>query len=152
MNLPRMGKEELKSISSMGNARQPRTSTPVEGARPWSIEEEPMEMNTPAAQNSSRSSSASAATHPVTQGESALQARAQSAGLCTRLGPKTKPRATDQQGVCDIVVGVLERQGISQENWERLQRMNYPVELLRPPTWVVHQPPGQHLAMWKVHL
>ena len=46
VNLPRMRKEELKSISSMGSTQQPRTSTPGEGAHPRSTETEPMEVDT----------------------------------------------------------------------------------------------------------
>ena len=146
VKLPKIGEEELKSISSMGSTRQPRTSTPVEGARPRSAEVERMEVDTPAVEATSRSSSASMATHPKTQGASALQARAQKTGPRTCPGPKTKQRATDQQGVRDIVAGILERQGMSREDWEQPQRMNYRVEPLSPPTWVVHSPPGQHLA------
>ncbi len=59
---------------------------------------------------------------------------------------KVKPNATDQQGVRDIVANVLERQGIEREDWERSLRTDYRVDPLRPPTWVVHPPPGQHLA------
>ncbi len=130
----------------MGSAQQPRTSTPVEGARPRSAEVEHMEVVAPAVQPTSRSSSASPATRRKTQGVRASQARAQSTGLCARPGPKTKQRTTDQQGVCDIVTGVLERQGVSWEDWEQPQRTNYRVEPLHPPTWVVHRPPGRHLA------
>ena len=61
LNLPRMRKEELKSISSMGSTQQPRTSIPVEGARPGSAEMEPMDVDTAAEQATSRSSSAGAA-------------------------------------------------------------------------------------------
>ncbi len=133
-----MGKEELKRISSMGSARQPRTSTPVEGAHPWSADVEHMEVDTPAVQATSRSSSASVATHPKAKGASTSQARAQSTGPCTLPGLKTKQCATDQQGIHNIVTGVLEHQGVSQEHWEQPQWTNYQVEPLRPSTWVVH--------------
>ncbi len=40
----------------------------------------------------------------------------------------------------------MERQGVEQEDWEQYQGTNYRVEPLRPPTWVIRPPPGQHLA------
>ncbi len=146
VNLPRMRKEELKSISSMGSAQQPRTSTPVEDARPRSAETEPMEVDTPAVLATSQSSSASVATCPKTQGSSASQAQTQLTGPCACLSPKTKQHATDQQRVRDMVAGVLECQGVSREDWEQSQKTDYRVEPLRPPMWVFHRPPGQHLA------
>ncbi len=54
---------------------QPRASTPVEGARPQSAEIESREVDTPAVQATSQNSNAGVATHPVTQGASALQAQ-----------------------------------------------------------------------------
>ncbi len=54
--------------------------------------------------------------------------------------------ATDQQGVHAMVENVMERHGMDQEDWEQSQGLNYRVDPLRPPTWVVHPPPGQHLA------
>ncbi len=130
----------------MGSTRQPRTRTPVEGARPQSAEVQCMEVDTPAVQATSQSSSVSMSTHPKTQGASASQGQAQSTGPRTRLGPKTKQRTADQQGIHDIVAGVLEHQDVNQEYWEQPQKTNYMVEPLRPPMWVVHPPPGQHHA------
>ena len=48
-----------------------------------------------------------------------------------------------------MVAGILERQGVEPEDWERSQRPDYRVDPLRPPTWVVRSPPGQHLASWE---
>ena len=45
-----------------------------------------------------------------------------------------------------MVANVLERHGVDQEDWEQSQGSDYQVDPLRPPTWVVHPPPGQHLA------
>ncbi len=45
-----------------------------------------------------------------------------------------------------MVANVLERQGIEPEDWEQSRGTNYRVEPLKPPTWVVRPPPGQHLA------
>ncbi len=45
-----------------------------------------------------------------------------------------------------MFANVLEHQGIEREDWERPQRTDYRVDPLRPPTWVIHPPPGQHLA------
>ncbi len=70
VNLPRMGKEEVKSISSMGSTQQPRTSTPVEVARARSAETEPMEVDVAAEHATSQSSSAGVVTRPKTQGGS----------------------------------------------------------------------------------
>ncbi len=42
IGLPCLRKEELKSISSKGSSQQPRTSTPVEGARPQLAGTEPV--------------------------------------------------------------------------------------------------------------
>ncbi len=63
--------------------------------------------------------------------------------------PKTKQRATDQQGVCDIVAGVMEWQGVRREDWEQPQRTDYRMEPFKPPTWVVYPSPDKHLAMLK---
>ncbi len=79
----------------------------------------------------------------------ASRAHVQSAGQRKRADQKAKQRATDQQGVRAIVANVLERQGIEPEDWERSQRTDYRVDHLRPPTWVVCSPPGQHLATLK---
>ncbi len=80
VNLPRMGEEELKSISSKGSSQQPRTSTAVEGARPQLAGTEPMEVDTAEVSATSRSSRVGAAARPKNKGASASQARAQSTG------------------------------------------------------------------------
>ncbi len=146
IDLSRMGEEELKSISSKGSSQRPRTSTPVERARPQVTESEPMEVDTAEVPSTSRSSSAGAAVRHKTHGAGASQVQAQSTGQHQRTGPKTKQRATDQQGVRAMVANVLERQGVEQEDWEQSQGTDYRVEPLRPPTWVVYPPPGQYLA------
>ncbi len=146
VNLPRMGEEELKSFSSKGSSQQARTSTPVEGVRPHLTGTEPMEVDTSEVPSTSRSSSAGAAARPKTSGASTSQARAQLAGLCQRAGPKTKQCATDQQGVRAMVTNVMEHHGVSQEDWEQSEKMDYRVDPLNPPTLVVRHPPGQHLA------
>ncbi len=45
-----------------------------------------------------------------------------------------------------MVANALECQGVEQEYWEQSQGTNYWVEPLKPPTWVIRPPPGQHLA------
>ncbi len=45
VDLPRMGEEELKGISSKGSSQRPRTSTPVERAPPQVAESEPMDVD-----------------------------------------------------------------------------------------------------------
>ncbi len=106
-----------------------------------------MEVDTAEVPYTSRNSSSGVAARPKTKGASAPQAQALSTGLCQRTGPKTKQRATDQQGIRAIVTNVMERHGINQDNWEQSQGPDYRVDPLRPPTWVVHPAPGQHLAM-----
>ncbi len=118
------------------------TSTPVEGAHPRSAEVESMEVDTPAVQATSQSSHARMATHPVTQGASAPQAGTQSTGPRSCPDPKTKQCTKDQQGIRDIVAGVLDSRGMGQEDWEQSLRTNSRVEPLPPPTRVVHLPPG----------
>ncbi len=105
-----------------------------------------MEVDTAEVPSTSHGSSAGAAVLPKTKGASALQVQARSTGQRQHAGPKTKPRATDQQGIRAMVANVLEHQGIEQEYWEQSQGPDYRVEPLRPPTWVVYPPPGQHLA------
>ena len=114
-----MGQEKLKSISSKGNAQQPRTSTPVEGVRPRLTGMEPMEVHMLEVSTTSLSSSAGVAAHPKTNGVSALQARAQLTGPHQRVGPKAKQRTTDQQGVRAMVMSIMECHGVSQEDWEQ---------------------------------
>ena len=45
-----------------------------------------------------------------------------------------------------MVANVLECQGIEREDWEQPQGTDYRVDPLRPPTWAIRPPPGQHLA------
>ncbi len=145
-DLSRMGEEELKGISSKGSSQRPRASTPVERARPQVTESEPMDVDTAEVPSTSYGSSAGVAVRPKTKGASASQVQAWSTGPRQHAGPKTKQHATDQQGVRAMVANVLERQGIEQEDWEQSQGLDYRVEPLKPPTWVVYPPPGQHLA------
>ncbi len=116
VDLSRMGEEELKNISSKGRSQQPRTSTPVEGARPQLAGMEPMEVDTLEVPAASYSSSAGVAASPKTKGASASQAQSQSTGLHQRADSKTKQRATDQQGVHAMVAYVMEHHGINQED------------------------------------
>ncbi len=146
IQLPKLGVEKLRSISSKGSARQPRTSTAVEGARLRPSKTESMEADTPAVQATSQNSGASMVTHPATQGASALQTQPKLTGPLSCLDPKTKQRATTPQGVRNIVVGVLESGGVSQEDWEQSLRTNYRVDPLRPPDWYVSKSPGKHLS------
>ncbi len=147
VDLSRIGEEELKGISSKGSSQRPRTSTPDDRAHPQVTESEPMEVDTTEVPSASHSSSADTAVRPKTKGASASQIQAQSTAQRQHASPKTKQHTTDQQGVRAMVANVLERQGAEQEDWEQSQGSNYRVEPLRPPTWVVHPPPGQHLAM-----
>ncbi len=144
VDLSRMGEEELRSISSKGSSQRPRTSTPVEGARPQLAETEPMEVDPSEVPSTSHSSGAGAAVCPKTKGANASQA--QSTGQHQRVGPKTKQRATDQQGVHAMVANVMDHHGVNQEDWEQSQGPDYRMDPLRPPTWVIHPAPGQHLA------
>ena len=146
VDLSRMGEEELKSISSKGSSQRPRTSTPVERARPQVTESEPMDVDTTEVPSTSYGSSAGAAVRTKTKWASASQVQAWSTDPHQHAGPKTKQCTTDQQGIRAMVANVLERQGVEQEDWEQSQGTNYRVEPLRPPTWVIRPPPGQHLA------
>ncbi len=141
-----MGEEELKSISSRGSTQRPRTSTPVECARPQLTETEPMEVDTTEVASTSHSSSAGVAVRPKTKGASASQAQAQSTGPCQHADPKSKQHATDQQGIRAMVANVMECHGIDREDREQSQGPDYRVDPLKPSTWVVYPPPGQHLA------
>ncbi len=102
-----------------------------------------MEVDTPEVPSTSHGSSAGAAVRPKEKG---TDAQAQSTGQRQRADQKAKPRATDQQGVRAMVATVLEHQGMEREDWEQSQGLDYRVEPLKPPTWVVYPPPGQHLA------
>ena len=150
VDLPRMGEEELKGVSSKGKPQRPRTSTPVEHAPPQVAGTEPADVDHQEVPSTSQASSASAAVHPKDIGASASHAQARPTGQRKRADQKAKQRATDQQGVRSMVANVLERQGIEREDWEQPQGTNYRVEPLRPPTWVVRPPPGQHLATLEV--
>ncbi len=86
-------------MSSKGSSQRPRTSTPVECARPQLTETELMEVDTAEVPSTSRSSSAGMAVRAKVKGVSALQAQAQSTGQRQRARPKTKQCATDQQFV-----------------------------------------------------
>ncbi len=141
-----MGEEELKGISSRGSSQRPRTSTPVECAPPQVTESEPMDVDTQGVPSTSQGSSASVAFCPKEKGVNASHAQNQSTGPHKRAHQKAKQRATDQQGVRVMVANVLERQGVEWEDWEQSQGTDYRVEPLRPPTWVIRPPPGQHLA------
>ncbi len=97
--------------------------------------------------STSQGSGGSAAVRPKEKGASASHAQAQPTGQRKRADHKAKQRATDQQGVRAMVANILEPQGVEQEDWEQSHGTDYRVEPLRPPTWVIHPPPGQHLAM-----
>ncbi len=146
VDLPRMGEEELKGISSRGSSQRPGTSTPVERAPPQVTESKPMDVDTQGEPSTSQASGASAAVRPKDKGASASHTQARPTGQRKRADQKAKQRATDQQGVRAMVANVPERQGIEQEDWEQSQGMDYRVEPLRPPTWVILPPPGRHLA------
>ncbi len=105
-----------------------------------------MDVDSQEVPSTSQGSGAGAAVRPKENRASASHAQAQSSGQRKHGDQKTKQRATDQQGVRAMAAGVLERQGVEPEDWERSQRMNYWVDPLRPPTWVLRHPPGQHLA------
>ncbi len=137
------------SSSSQGGSQQARTSTPTERAPPQVAATVPMDVDAQEVPSTSQGSSAGAAVRPKENRASALHTQAQSSGHRKRAGQKTKQCATDQQGVRAMVAGVLERQGVEPEDWERSQRPDYRVDPLRPPTWVVRSPPGQHLASWE---
>ncbi len=142
VQLPKMGEEKLKSISSMGSARQLRTSTPVESARPRSAKEEQMKVDTFAVQTTSQSAPAGAVTHPVTQGQ-ALHKRKpnQLVDAHARMRKLNSAPKTNRASMTSSRVFF-----VSQEDWEQSLRTNYRVEPLPPPMWVVHPPPGRHLA------
>ncbi len=141
-----MGEEELKSISSKGSSQRPRASTPVERACPPVSESEPMDVDNTEVPSTSHGSGAGAAVRPKDKGTGASHAQTRPTGPCQRADQKVKQCATDQQGVRAMVADVLERQGVEREDWEESQGTDYRVEPLKPPTWVIYPPPGQHLA------
>ncbi len=106
-----------------------------------------MEVDATEVPSTSHGSSAGTAVHPKVKGANASHTQAQSTGQCQRTNQKTKQCATDQQGVRAMVANVLEHQGVKQEDWKQSQGPDYRVEPLRPPTWVVYPPPGQHLPV-----
>ncbi len=132
--------------SSKGSSQRPRTSTPVERAPPQVTETVPMEVDSQGMPSTSHGSSASAAVCPKENRASASHAQVQSTGQRKCADQKAKQCATDQQGIRAMVANVLERQGVERENWEQPQGTDYRVDPLRPPTWVIRPPPGQHLA------
>ncbi len=105
-----------------------------------------MEVDTQGVPSTSQGSGASAAVCPKDKGVSVSHAQAWPTGQRKRADQKAKQRATDQQYIRAMVVNVLERQGIEQEDWEQSQGTNYRVEPLRPPTCIIRPPPGWHLA------
>ncbi len=127
VDLSRMGEEELKSISSKGSSLRPRTSTPVECARPQVTESEPVDVDATEVPSTSQGSGAGAAVRPKVKGVSVSHAQAQLTGQRKHADQKTKPDAADQQGIRAIVANVLEHQGVEQENWEQSQGTDYRV-------------------------
>ncbi len=144
VDLPRM--EMPPSSSSQDRSQRPRVHTSAERVPPRVTETKPMDVESLEVPSTSQGSGAGAAECSEEYRASASHAPTQSSGQRKRADQKAKQRATDQQGVHAIVANVLERQGIEPENWERSQGMDYRVDPLRPPTWVVHPPPGRHLA------
>ncbi len=104
-------------------------------------------MDAAAVQDIPKDSSASVVAHSATQGASASQVHPKTAGPRCHQGPKTKQRATSQQGDCDMVAGALVGQGVSQEDWEQSLRTDYWVDPLLSREWSVAVPPGRHLPM-----
>ncbi len=123
---------------------------PVERVRPPVTKSEPMDVDNTKVPSTSRGTGAGVADHPKDKGTGASHAQAQSTGPCQRTGHKAKQCATDQQGICTMVADVLEHQSVEREDWEQSQGPDYRVEPLKPPTWVVYPPPGQHLATLQV--
>ncbi len=105
-----------------------------------------MEVDTPAVQTTSQDSSASVATHSATHGARASQTRPKLTGPCSHLDPETKQCTTTQQDVRNIVAGVLESWGMSEEDWGQSLRTDYWVDPLPPPVWSVPRPTGRHLS------
>ncbi len=95
IDLPRMGEEGLKSISSKGSSQRPRISTPVDRASPQVTESEPMEVDTSEVPSTSHGSGAGAAVRPKVKGADASHAQTQPTGQHQRKDQKTKQRTTD---------------------------------------------------------
>ncbi len=145
VDLPRM--EMPASSSSQGRSQRPGTSTPVERASPQVAETMPMEVDPQGAPSTSQGSGAGAAVRPKENRASASHAQAQLAGQRKRADQKAKQRATDQQGVRAIAANVLEHQGIEREDWERSQRTDYRVDILRGSSVLLL---AGTLLLWKV--
>ncbi len=144
VDLPRL--EMPPSSSSQDRSQRPRTDTSAERVSPRVTEAKPMYVDSPEVPSTSQGSGAGVTAPSKEYRASASHAPTQSPGQRKRADQKAKQRATDQHGVCAIVANVLERQGVEPEDCERSHRTNYRVDPLNPPTWVVHPPPGRHLA------
>ncbi len=146
VDLPRM--EMPSSSPSQGGSQRSRTNTPAERAPPQVAATVPpnVDVDSQEVPSTSQGVGAGVAVRPKENGVSASHTQAQSSGQHECADQKAKQRATDQQGIRAMVAGVLERQGVDPEDWERSQGTNYRVDPLRPPEWVVRRPPGQHLA------
>ncbi len=92
------------------------------------------------AQATPRASSASAVAHPPTEGGSAAPAPSALGGQ------KMKKCTMSQQGIRDIVAGMLGGQGMSREDWEQSLWTDYRVDPLLLPEWSVSEPLGRHLS------
>ena len=142
-----MEEEELKSISSRGGTRQPRSSTPNGGVSSKAVEVESMEVDT--RMRRPLPGTLVPARWPTLQHREGVvhSAPSKSAGPHSRQGQKTKQCTVSQQGVRDMVAGVLEGQGMSREDWERSLGTDFRMAPLLPPEWTVSAPPGRHLSM-----
>ncbi len=105
-----------------------------------------MEVDTPALQDTSKGSSASVVARSAKQRANASQSLLVSTDPRPRPDPNTKQLAMTQQGIRDIVPGVLENRGMSQEDWEQSPKTDYRVDPMPPPEWSVPKPPGTHLS------
>ncbi len=122
VDLPRM--EMPSSSPFQGGSQRSRTNTPTERAPPQIAATVPMDVDSQEVPSTSQGSGAGAAVRPKENRVSASHAQAQSSGQRKRADQKAKRRATDQQGVRAMVAGVLERQGVEPEDWERSQGTN----------------------------
>ncbi len=134
------------SSLSQGRPQRPRTDTSTERVPPRATGIQAMDVDCSERPSTSQGSGAGAAVRPEERRADASHTPTQPSDQCQRAGQKAKQRATDQQGIRAMVANALKRQGVEPEDWERSQRTNYRVDPLRPPTWVVHPPPGRHLA------
>ncbi len=143
VDLPRV--EMPPSSSPQGRSQRTRTSTPTERAPPQVAANVPMDVDSQEIPSTFQGQCAGGVVRPKEPRVSNSHAQAQPSGQRKRGDQKAKQRATDQQGVHAMVAGVLERQGVEPEDWENSQRIDYRVDPLLPPTWVVRRPPGQHM-------